>query len=186
MQEEIKKTVETLLQGGIILYPTDTVWGIGCDATNAGAVARIYEIKRRCDTKSMLVLLDSVEKLIYYTDCPDIARQLVEQSVDPLTIIYPDARNLAKNLIAEDGSIGIRIPRETFSQTLCRQFGKPIVSTSANFSGEPSPDNFYEINPDIISLMDYTVYYRRNESEKHKPSAIIAINKDETIRIIRK
>jgi L-threonylcarbamoyladenylate synthase len=186
MQAEISKTCETLRRGGIILYPTDTIWGIGCDATDVAAVKRIYEIKRRTDSKSMLVLLDSADNLAYYVDeVPDIARNLIEVADKPLTIIYSGARNLAENLIAADGSIGIRITGEAFSNALCRKFGKPIVSTSANFSGETSPASFSEINPEIIRLMDYTVEYRRTDFLKNKASSIIKLNTDGTIKIIR-
>jgi L-threonylcarbamoyladenylate synthase len=185
--EEIEKACATLNNGGIIVYPTDTVWGIGCDATVEAAVARIYEIKRRQDRKSMLVLVDSADCLDRYTvNVPDIARELAETAVEPLTIVYPGARNLAENLIPEDGSIGIRITREVFSRGLCRRFGKPIVSTSANFSGEPAPAFFSEINPEIIRLIDYTVDYRREETDRRRPSSIIGFDSGGRIRIIRK
>jgi len=143
MQDDIKKACEVLRKGGIILYPTDTIWGIGCDATNEEAVKRIYELKQRDDSKSMLVLLDNPAKLqTYVQEVPDIAWDLIELTDKPLTIIYEGAKNLATNLIAADGSIGIRITNEVFSRELCRQFRKPIVSTSANVSGEPSPGRF--------------------------------------------
>jgi len=186
MNEDIKKACEVLRQGGVILYPTDTIWGLGCDATREESVKRIYEIKQRSDSKSMLILIDSSVRLDNYVeDLPEIAFNLIESSNKPLTIIYSGAKNLAANLIAPDGTIGIRITKETFSQLLCRQFGKPIVSTSANFSGEPSPSNFAEINPDILRLVDYVVHYRRDEIHKSKPSSIIRLEKNGVIKIIR-
>ena len=186
MNEDLKKACEVLRKGGVILYPTDTIWGLGCDATKEDAVKRIYEIKQRSDSKSMLTLMDSPALLDRYVDdLPDIAIELIECSDKPLTIIYSGAKNLAPNLIAPDGTIGIRITKEEFSQKLCRQFGKPIVSTSANFSGDPSPANFSEINTEIFRLVDYVVNYRRDEMQKSKPSSIIRLDKDGVIKIIR-
>ena len=186
MEDDLKKACEVLRKGGVILYPTDTIWGLGCDATNEEAVKRIYEIKQRSDTKSMLTLLDSANQLDrYVNDLPEIAFELIEVANKPLTIIYSGAKNLAKNLIAPDGSIGIRITKEDFSQKLCKKFGKPIVSTSANFSGEASPSNFSEINKEIFRLVDYTVNYRSNEMQKSKPSSIIRLEKNGVIKIIR-
>jgi len=186
MNDDLKKACEILQKGGVIIYPTDTIWGIGCDATREDAVKRIYEIKRRADSKSMLTLLDSPDRLhLYVDDVPDIAFDLIECADKPLTVIYSGAKNLAPNLIASDGTIGIRISKEPFSQALCRRFGKPIVSTSANFSGEPSPANFSEINPDIFRLIDYVVHYRSDETQKSKPSSIIRLEKNGIIKIIR-
>ena len=143
MRDDIKKACEIMQAGGLILYPTDTIWGIGCDATNEEAVRRVYELKKRADNKAMLVLLDSTAKLEAYVDnVPDIAWDLIEVADKPLTIIYSKGKNLAPNLLGENGSIGIRITREKFSHDLCEQFRKPLVSTSANVSGEPSPANF--------------------------------------------
>ena len=140
MTEDIKKACEVMAAGGIILYPTDTIWGIGCDATNEKAVQRVYELKRRTDNKAMLVLMDSEAKLDrYVSDVPDIAWDLISVSDKPLTIIYSSAKNLATNLLGADGSVGIRITNEEFSKKLCERFRKPLVSTSANVSGEPSP-----------------------------------------------
>lgn len=187
MNDDIKKAIEILMKGGIILYPTDTVWGIGCDATNAEAVKRIYEIKQRDDSKSMLVLMDNPVKLqTYIQDVPEIAWDLIELTDKPLTIIYENARNLAENLIAEDGSVGIRITDEEFSKELCKRFRKPIVSTSANISGSPSPANFKEISQEIKNKMDYIVNYRQKDLSKANPSSIIKLSKDGTINIIRK
>ena len=186
MEEDIKKACEILSTGGIILYPTDTVWGIGCDATNEEAVKRIYEIKQRADSKSMLVLLDSSAKIDYYvSDFQNVAFDLTELSDKPLTIIYSGAKNLASNLVAEDGSIGIRITRENFSKELCRRFKKPVVSTSANISGKPSPANFHEIESSIINAVDYVVNYRQDDITKSKPSSIIKLDKGGVVKIIR-
>ena len=186
MVDDLKKANEVLRKGGVILYPTDTIWGIGCDATCEDAVKRVYEIKRRSDTKAMLTLLDSTSRLErYINDLPDIAYDLIECSDKPLTIIYSGAKNLAQNLIASDGTIGIRITNEEFSQKLCRQFGKPIVSTSANFSDEPAPSNFSEINSEILRLVDYVVNYRRDDTAKSKPSSIIRLENNGVIKIIR-
>ena len=149
LKEEIRKTLGILKNGGVILYPTDTIWGLGCDATNPEAVKRIYDIKKRADNKSMLVLLDDAGKIASYADVPDIALDLIEVADKPTTIIYPGAKRLAPNLIAEDGTIGIRITREEFTRSLIFRYNKPIVSTSANISGQPAPTNFNEISDEI-------------------------------------
>ncbi|NLX81257.1 MAG: threonylcarbamoyl-AMP synthase [Proteiniphilum sp.] len=187
MYEDIKKATEVLNNGGVILYPTDTVWGIGCDATNEEAVKRVYEIKQRSDSKSMLVLLDNPVKLRTFVDeVPEIAWDLIELTDKPMTIIYDGARNLAPNLIAEDGSIGIRITEEEFSMKLCRQFRKPIVSTSANISGAPAPAIFRDISDEIKQAVDYIVEYRQKDNKDTKPSSIFKIGKSGTIEILRK
>ena len=186
MQDELKKAVDVLRAGGVILYPTDTVWGLGCDATNVEAVQRIFDIKKRADAKAMLVLVDSAARIQGYVDeVPDMAWDLIELSEKPLTIIYPEAKNLAKNLIAEDKSIGIRVSREIFSKTLCERFRKPVVSTSANVSGEPTPGNFSQISDEIKSAVDYVVNFRQNETNQPKPSSIIKLGKGNLIQIIR-
>ena len=173
-------------RGGVILYPTDTIWGIGCDATNEEAVRRVYEIKHRADSKAMLVLVDSPVKVDFYvSDVPDVAWNLIELTTKPLTIIYSGARNLAPNLLAEDGSVGIRVTQETFSMQLCRQFRKAIVSTSANISGQPSPASFSEISEDIKRAVDYIVNYRQEETGHPKPSSIIKLGQGGVINIIR-
>ncbi len=187
MQDDIKKACEVLRNGGIILYPTDTIWGIGCDATSEDAVKRIYELKQRDDSKSMLVLLDNPAKLqTYVQEVPDIAWDLIELTDKPLTIIYEGAKNLATNLIAADGTIGIRITGEVFSRELCRQFRKPIVSTSANVSGEPAPGRFSQISPAIKNGVDYVVAYGQKEQREAKPSGIVKLDRNGTIQIIRK
>ncbi len=187
MIEEIKKAVEVLQNGGVILYPTDTIWGLGCDATNESAVQRIYEIKKRSDQKSMLVLMDNIARIQSYVDeVPDIAWDLIDLADKPLTIIYPGAKNLAANLIASDKSIGIRITNEEFSKKLCATFNRPIVSTSANITGMPSPKNFKEISKEIISAADYVIYYKQDDITPAQPSSIIKIEKGNVIKIIRK
>ena len=186
MNEDIKKAIEVLNAGGVILYPTDTIWGLGCDATNETAVEKIYKIKKRMETKSMLVLIDSPAKLnAYVQEVPEIAWDLIELSEKPLTIIYPDARNLAKNLISEDKTIGIRVTSEEFSKKLCERFRKPIVSTSANISGEKSPASFHEISEEIKLAVDYMVDYKQNDKTPSKPSSIIKLGKGNLIEIIR-
>ena len=187
MTEEIKKACEVMRAGGIILYPTDTIWGIGCDATNEKAVQKVYELKQRFDKKAMLVLIDSPAKLESYVDeVPDIARQLIKLTDKPLTIIYEKGKNLAGNLLAEDGSIGIRVTNEAFSQTLCMRFRKPVVSTSANVSGEPSPAGYSGISDLIKEGVDYVVNYRRDDGHKAEPSGIIKLSAGGIFQIIRR
>ena len=200
--DDLKEALNVLRSGGVIVYPTDTVWGIGCDATNPQAVKRIYDLKMREDSKSMLVLLDSAAKLDYYVDVPDAAERLLEvlntdpfpdgtklhsqeESDKPLTIIYPHARNLAQNLIAQDGSVGIRITNETFSKELCARLKRPIVSTSANISGQPTARFFHEIDERILNGADYVCLFRRDDETPHQPSSIIKVNTDNTFIIIR-
>ena len=186
MMDEVKKAVEVLRQGGVILYPTDTIWGLGCDATNETAVKKVYDIKRRAETKSMLVLIDSPAKLqAYVSEIPDMVWELIELTTKPLTIIYPGARNLASNLINDDNTIGIRVTEEAFSKKLCEMFRKPVVSTSANISGEKSPALFADISKEIISQVDYVVNYRRDEDQPAKASSIIKLGVKNEIQIIR-
>ena len=186
MNEDLKKAVEVLKQGGIILYPTDTIWGIGCDATNEEAVEKLYAIKQRDKEKSMLILLDNPVKLqTYIQEVPEIAWDLIDLTDKPLTIIFEGAKNLASNLINNDKTIGIRITSEDFSRELCKRFRKPIVSTSANIAGKSSPQNFNQIDPEIIDLVDYVVEYRQNEMFKQTPSSIIKLAANGSIEIIR-
>ncbi len=186
MINDVKAALEVLQKGGVILYPTDTIWGLGCDAANEEAVKRIYAIKNRVDSKSMLVLMENAALLERYVDeVPDIAYDLIELSEKPMTIIYDGARNLAKNLIAEDGSIGIRITTEAFSSDLIRRFKRPIVSTSANISGKSSPACFSEIEQEIIDAVDYVVKYRQEDTEKTVPSSIMKLGRGGEIKIIR-
>lgn len=186
MTEDLKKACEVMAAGGIILYPTDTIWGIGCDATNEKAVQRVYELKRRADNKAMLVLMDSEAKLDrYVSDVPDIAWDLISVSDKPLTIIYSNAKNLATNLLGTDGSVGIRITNEEFSKKLCERFRKPLVSTSANVSGEPSPANFSEVSEVIKEGVDYIVNYRQDDMSKAAPSSIIKLGAGGLVQVIR-
>ena len=192
---DLQEALRVLRSGGIIVYPTDTVWGIGCDATNEEAVRRIYALKQREDSKSMLVLLDSPAKLPYYVgNIPEAAEMLLGlederirglEDQKPMTIIYPHARNMARNLIAEDGSVGIRITNEPFSKALCEQLRHPIVSTSANISGHPAAPFYAEIEEAILKGADYVCQFRRDDDCPHEPSSIIKINEDGTFKIIR-
>lgn len=186
-QEDIRKAVEVLQKGGVILYPTDTVWGIGCDATNPEAVAKVYEIKRRDDSKALVCLVDSDARLQRYVrNVPDVAWQLIDAVVKPTTLILDEAVNLAPNLIGEDGSVGIRITNEPFSKELCYRFQKAIVSTSANISSEPAAQNYRDISEEILSAVDYVCTSRRQEHKPHQPSTIIKIGATGEINIIRK
>jgi len=186
-KEDISNALETLRKGGIILYPTDTIWGIGCDATNAAAVERIYTLKQRHDSKSMLVLLENPNLIASYVEeMPEVAWDLIEFAEKPTTIIYDKAKNLASALIAEDGSIGIRITREAFTMQLIQRFRKPLVSTSANLSGKPSPVNFSSVSDEIKSKVDYIVCYRQEELITPPPSSIIKLGVSGLIQIIRK
>ena len=190
-EEDIKNAVETMRKGGVILYPTDTVWGIGCDATNAEAVKRVYEIKQRDDSKALICLVDSDARMQrYFRNVPDVAWQLVdslkEGDTKPTTLILDGAINLAENLIAEDGSVGMRITNEPFSKELCYRFQKAIVSTSANISGEPAAQNYCDIDPRIIEAVDYVCWSRRQEHKPHTPSSIIKLKENGEVIVIRK
>ena len=190
-EQDIKNAIEVLRKGGVILYPTDTVWGIGCDATNAEAVKRVYEIKQRDDSKAMICLVDSDARLQRYVrQVPDVAWQLIDSLKDsdakPTTIILDGAVNLAPNLIAEDGSIALRITNEPFSKELCYRFQKALVSTSANISGEPAAQNYGDIDPRIIEQVDYVCWSRRQEHKPHTPSSIIRLRQNGEVTIIRK
>ena len=201
-KSDLEEAVRVLRMGGVIVYPTDTVWGIGCDATNEEAVRKVYALKHREDSKSMLVLLDTPRKLQgYVEEVPEMAWELLEctdplqlplqrggenmEPMRPLTIIYPGAKNLAKNLIAEDGSVGIRITREPFSKALCERLRRPIVSTSANISGEPAAKTFRQISEDVLQQADYVCFYRRDDEEEKQPSSIIKLGLHNEIQIIR-
>lgn len=185
-KEEISKTLKVLNEGGLILYPTDTIWGIGCDATNSDAVKKIYDLKKRMDSKSMLVLVDNDETLNRYVDdIPEVAFELIEAADRPLTIIYDHPVGVAPNLLADDGSLGIRITEDPFCRELCRRLRKPLVSTSANISGQKSPSNFSQISEEIKNGVDYVVEYRQNEQSASKPSNIIKLSDGGVIKIIR-
>ena len=191
-EEDIKRAVETMRKGGVILYPTDTVWGIGCDATNAEAVKRVYEIKQREDSKALICLVDSDARMQrYFRNVPDGAWQLIDslkeaEDAKPTTLILDGAINLAPNLIAEDGSLGIRITNEPFSKELCFRFQKAIVSTSANISGEPAAQNYCDIDPRILEAVDYVCWSRRQEHKPHTPSSIIKLKENGEVTVIRK
>ena len=197
-EQDIKNAVETLRRGGVILYPTDTVWGIGCDATNAEAVQRVYEIKQRDDSKALICLVDSDARMQrYFRNVPDVAWQLIDSlkgpdgepsgvvAGKPTTIILDGAINLAPNLIAEDGTIAMRITHEAFSKELCYRFQKPIVSTSVNISGEPPAQNYRDIAPELLEAADYVCWTRRQEHKPHTPSSIIKLSQNGEVKIIR-
>jgi L-threonylcarbamoyladenylate synthase len=185
--EDIRTAVQTLREGGLILYPTDTIWGIGCDASNEEAVRRIFQLKRREDSKAMICLVDSADRMQrYLRQVPDVAWDVVEYADKPLTLILDGAVNLAPSLIAEDGSVGIRVTKENISHELCYRFQKAIVSTSANISGEPSPACYDEISEEIRQGVDYIMRSRQNDTSKSKPSQIIKLGLDGQIKIIRK
>lgn len=187
MDEEIKNALEVLRKGGTILYPTDTVWGIGCDARSKEAVAKVFKIKQRDEYKSMVTLVSDHTMLNRYVkEVPEPAWDLLEAADRPLTIIYPGARMLAENVIAADGSVGIRIVKDEFCKNLIHKFGKPIVSTSANISGEDAPSSFNDIKIDILNKVDYIVNLRKTESNNTQPSTIIKIALNGEIKIIRK
>ena len=191
-EDDIRQAVETMRKGGVILYPTDTVWGICCDAANAEAVKRVYEIKQREDSKALICLVDSDARMQrYFRNVPDVAWQLIDSlkeatDAKPTTLILDGAINLAPNLIAEDGSLGIRITNEPFSKELCFRFQKAIVSTSANISGEPAAQNYCDIDPRILEAVDYVCWSRRQEHKPHTPSSIIKLKENGEVVIIRK
>lgn len=185
MHKEISNALQVLKEGGLILYPTDTVWGIGCDATNPEAVKKVFELKERQDSKALICLVADDRMLgRYVKEIPKVAYDLFDVSEDPITIIYDDAQNLAPNLIAEDNSIAIRIPDDDFCFQLIRRFGKPIVSTSANISSQPTPKSFKEIAPRILKGVDYVVNLHR-EKVCTKPSSIIKLSANGKVKIIR-
>lgn len=188
--QDIRAAVAVLRKGGVILYPTDTVWGLGCDATNSEAVRRIFAIKHRSDAKALITLVGSLAQLERTVDCiPEVAYQLIEYAERPTTIIYdhpsPAAR-IAPELIAEDGTIGVRVTSEPFSSALCAAFRLPLVSTSANISGEPAPEVYTQISPEIIEAVDYVCLSRRDEVPSgNRPSSIIRLSEGGLFKIIR-
>ena len=186
INQEILNAYEVIQKGGIILYPTDTVWGIGCDATNPEAVAKIYKLKQRAETQSMIVLMNG-EKMIYnvFKDIPEVAWQIIDLSEDPITLVLDKPRNVAANLIAPDQTLGIRVVKEPFCFKLMEKMKKPLVSTSANISGQPTPESFKEISPEIIKCVDYVVNLHR-EKIAGKPSTIIKLTNDSQVKVIRK
>ncbi|HEX8562905.1 MAG TPA: L-threonylcarbamoyladenylate synthase [Flavobacterium sp.] len=184
--EEVHKALEVIQNGGIILYPTDTVWGIGCDATNAEAVAKIYKLKQRAETQSMIVLMNG-EKMLYnvFKEIPEVAWQILDLSEKPTTLILDNPRNVARNLIATDKSLGIRLVKEPFCYKLLERMKKPLVSTSANISGKPTPMSFKEIDPQIIKGVDYVVNLHHDKIAG-KPSTIIKLGNDNQVKVLRK
>jgi L-threonylcarbamoyladenylate synthase len=186
MEPDIQKALEILRAGGVILYPTDTVWGVGCDATNEEAVSKIFKIKKRSEAKSLIVLVGNENQLSRYVkDIPEVAWELMENTERPLTIIYDTVTGLAPSVIANDGSVGIRIVKDEFCQNLIKKLGKPIVSTSANISNEPSPSNFDEIADELKEQVDYVVNWRQEEIKKNQPSVIIKLALNGEFKIIR-
>ena len=186
VKAEIKKSLAVLKNGGVILYPTDTVWGLGCDATNPEAVKKIYEIKKRVDTKTMILLVDLEARLsTYVKEIPEQAWPLIEFTDKPLTIVYDGARNLPSELIAQDGSIAIRVTNDEFCKNLIGVLRKPLVSTSANISGAPAPAIYQEVTEEIRSAVDYIVNWRKDDRQRHQPSSIIKLQKGGLIQIIR-
>ncbi|MBP3756526.1 MAG: threonylcarbamoyl-AMP synthase [Prevotella sp.] len=185
-KEDIENAVRVMRDGGIILYPTDTVWGIGCDATNAEAVAKVYKMKQRDDSKALICLVDSEGRLQRYVrNVPDVAWDIMELATKPTTVILDGAVNLAPNLIADDGTIAMRITREAFSKELCYRFQKPIVSTSVNVSGQPAAQNYRDIDPSLLEMADYVCFTRRQEHQPHTPSSIIKLSANGEVKIIR-
>lgn len=183
---DIRQAVEIIKKGGVILYPTDTIWGLGCDARNQEAVKRVFQIKRRLDSKAMLVLVNNeaaLERLV--DDIPDINWELLEVAENPLTIIYDNAHGVDPQLIAEDGSLGIRIPKDKFVADLCKKAGTPLVSTSANISGQKAPACFKDISEEIKTQVDYIMISRREDNAPKKPSNIIKLSKGGVIKVIR-
>ncbi len=185
LTEEINNCIKVLIEGGLILYPTDTVWGIGCDATNEEAIKKIYTLKKRVDSKSMICLVANDAMLEKYVEkVPEVAYDLIELQTKPITIIYDQPRGVAQNLIAADNTLGIRVASDQFCKYLIQRFKKPIVSTSANISGFPTPRNFKEIGHEIIKGVDYVVNLHRDK-ENSTPSSIIKLGNDGTVKVIR-
>ena len=183
---DVRAAVECMRRGGVILYPTDTVWGIGCDATDPKAVRRVFEIKRRAEAKSMISLVGSVAMLERFVDdIPDVAIDMIDLSDKPMTIVFDHPRGLAPELLASDGSAGFRVTSEIYSRGLCHELRCPVVSTSANVSGSPTPAFFSEIAPEIVEAVDYVANYRREDAEPHRPSSVVKISTDCSIKIIR-
>ncbi len=185
-QDDLRQAIDVLRQGGTILYPTDTIWGLGCDATNPEAVAKIYALKQRTDAKALISLVDDERKIQFYVpDVPDVAWDLIECADRPLTIVYDQVRHLASNLRAEDGSAALRVTREEFSRELCRRMKRAVVSTSANISGQPAPRSFTDIDPILLRTVDYVCTSRREERGNAQASSVIKLTASSEITIIR-
>jgi L-threonylcarbamoyladenylate synthase len=185
-EDDLKNSLRVLKAGGVILYPTDTIWGLGCDPTNSQSVEKIFAIKSRPDSKSLIIIVNDLSMLERYVkNIPATALSLVNVSDDPITIIYPEGKNLAPGVCSEDGSVGIRICRDEFCIELITRFRKPLISTSANIAGKSAPAHFGEIDNEIISKVDYTVFHKQNDRKKQKASAVIKIEKDGSLKILR-
>lgn len=181
----MEKIIEVLKSGGTILYPTDTIWGIGCDATNVEAISKVFEIKKREKTKSLIILVESEKRLQDLVEVPEMAWEIIDLSEKPVTIVYDNPKGLPKELLAEDGSIGIRLVKDDFCKKLIQKLNKPLASTSANFSGEKSPMKFSDINPEIIDLVDFAVEENREKVSEYSGSSVIRIWNDNRIKVIR-
>ncbi|WP_295989464.1 L-threonylcarbamoyladenylate synthase [uncultured Alistipes sp.] len=187
MRQEVERAVAVLRAGGVILYPTDTVWGLGCDATNAEAVAKIYGLKRSADKKSMLVLCASADMVVRYVNrAPGIAFEVMELATEPLTLILPGAAGVAANLVPEEGTLGVRVPDHAFCSSMLRAFGRPVVSTSVNISGEPAALSLAEAPRELVEGVDFVVNPRFEGRPTRKPSSIVAFTEDGAVNVIRK
>ena len=185
--DDIKNAIDVLKRGGTILYPTDTIWGVGCDATNPDAVRKVFDIKQRSDSKALICLVDSPGRLQrYIRHVPDVAWDIIDLATKPTTVILNGVNGLAPNLLAEDGSVGLRVTNEVFSHNLCCRFQKAIVSTSANISGQPAPQTFADVDPAIISAVDYVCLSRQRDTSRHEPSSVIKLTPSGEVTIIRK
>lgn len=186
LNDDIREAVRCMREGGVILYPTDTVWGIGCDATRTDAVKRIFDIKRRAESKALIALVDSRRMLErYVSDVPSVAWDLMDLAERPITVVLPGARGLSPAMTGADGTAGLRLTREAYSSGLCRLLRRPVVSTSANISGMPPAALFREISTQIIESVDYVARYRRDDMTRHRPSAVVSIGDDLTVKILR-
>jgi sua5/yciO/yrdC/ywlC family protein len=186
LNDEVRKAANVINRGGIVLYPTDTVWGIGCDATNSEAVEKVFRLKQRPDHKAMIVLVSSADEAARYVrDFPEIAYDLIEFSEKPLTIVYDHGVLLAPQLLGPDGSVGIRVTNEAFSNALCRRLRRPLVSTSANLSGQPAAAVFSDISEEILDGVDYVVDYRRDDMRRSTPSTVMKLSSDGEFKVLR-
>lgn len=187
LREEVTRALKVVQEGGIILYPTDTIWGIGCDATNTEAIKKIYQLKQRDEAKSMIILLDTNHKLeSYIQEVPSIAYDLIEYAENPLTLVMPGAKNVSPALISADGSVGVRVVKHDFCQQLIQRLRKPLVSTSANISGKSSPQNFGQVAQEVIDGVDYVVDLEQHDNERKNPSTIMRLQPDGRFEFIRR
>lgn len=179
------KAIEVLKNGGVILYPTDTIWGLGCDATNVEAINKIFDLKKRDKTKSMIILVESEKRLQDLVDVPEMAWEIMDMSEKPVTIVYDNPKGLPKELLADDGSIGIRLVKNDFCKKLISKLNKPLVSTSANFSGEKSPLKFSDVSKEIVESVDYAVEEDREKVSKYPGSSVIKVWENSRIKVLR-